>query len=131
MKKNIEVVGAVIVADGEILCAQRGPNGALGGKWEFPGGKVEGGESPREALEREIHEELECVVRVGEKVTTTVHEYDFAVITLTTFYCQLLDGDPQLTEHVSVQWLPPSRLAELDWAAADVPAVRLIEMASV
>lgn len=131
MKKSIDVVGAVILADGKVLCAQRGPHGPLGGKWEFPGGKVEGGESPRQALEREIGEELLCVVNVGEEVTTTRHEYDFAVITLTTFFCQLLHGEPQLTEHSAVEWLSPANLHELDWAPADIPAVHLIQAASV
>lgn len=126
MKKQIVVVGAVIVRDGLILCAQRGSAGALGGLWEFPGGKIEAGESPRDALEREITEELGCQVDVGDEVTTTTHEYDFGIVTLTTFYCALLDGEPQLTEHQAVAWLPPSELLSLDWAPADIPAVELI-----
>ena len=95
MKRHLDVVGAVIIQDGKILCAQRGPEGNLPYKWEFPGGKVEADESPREALQREIDEELLCVVRVGEQVASTTHDYDFATITLTTFYCELLKGEPQ------------------------------------
>lgn len=129
MTKRISVVGAVIVDDGRVLCAQRGGGGALDGMWEFPGGKIEPDETPREALEREIREELLCEVKVGEKVTTTVHEYDFATITLTTFYCDLISGAPQLTEHKDVRWLAPAELRELDWAPADVPAVDLIREA--
>ena len=94
MKKQIDVVGAVIVQDGKVLCAQRGPDGSLPYKWEFPGGKVENGESSRDALKREIDEELKCIVKVGEQVESTTHDYDFATITLTTFYCELLDGRP-------------------------------------
>jgi len=123
----INVVGAVIARDGEILCAQRGLTGSLPGMWEFPGGKIEPGESPRAALEREIAEELECVVSVGEEVTTTTHEYDFGIVTLTTFYCELLDGTPNLTEHAQIVWLPPAELDALDWAPADIPAVALIQ----
>lgn len=126
-KKVIHVVGAVIVDDGRVLCAQRGPAGALAGMWEFPGGKVEMGETPRAALEREIDEELRCTVHVGGEVITTTHEYDFGVVTLTTFYCDLLEGTPELTEHAEVRWLLPSELGTLDWAPADVPAVEQIQ----
>lgn len=126
MKKAIVVVGAVMVRDGLVLCAQRGPGGALPGMWEFPGGKVEPEETPREALEREIVEELRCQIRVGDEVTTTTHEYDFGVVTLTTFYCELVAGKPQLTEHSEVRWVAPGDLLALEWAPADVPAVELI-----
>lgn len=127
MKKEINVVGAVIRRDGVILCAQRGAAGSLPGMWEFPGGKIEPGETPREALEREIIEELQCRVSVGELVTSTVHEYDFGIVTLTTFICELVEGVPVLSEHDAVVWLPPSELKSLEWAPADVPAVELLE----
>ena len=130
MKKQINVVGAVIMRDGLILCAQRGPDGALPGMWEFPGGKIEAGETPHDALAREITEELECVVAVGELITTTSHEYDFGIVVLTTFYCELLSGSPVLTEHAEVVWLPSAELGSLDWAPADIPAVELIEKAA-
>ena len=126
-KKQIRVVGAVILRDGRVLCAQRGHAGSLPGMWEFPGGKVEAGETPRDALERELDEELRVSVRVGDVVTTTAHEYDFGVVTLTTFYCELLDGEPELTEHAAVTWLPPVELATLEWAPADIPAVHKIQ----
>ncbi|MHC6178017.1 (deoxy)nucleoside triphosphate pyrophosphohydrolase [Glutamicibacter sp. X7] len=128
MKKQINVVGAVIEHEGFVLCAQRG-SGSLAGMWEFPGGKIEPGETARAALQREIDEELKCIVEVGEEVTTTTHDYEFGVVTLTTFYCRLLEGEPQLTEHTEVRWLAPSKLSSLEWAPADVPAVELIEAA--
>lgn len=126
MKKSIDVVGAVIVSEHRILCAQRA-TGPLAGMWEFPGGKIETDETPAEALEREVTEELGCQISVGDQITTTSHEYDFAVITLTTFYCHLIAGEPELTEHQAVRWLPPTELLRLDWAAADIPAVQLIQ----
>ena len=126
MKKRIEVVGAVIVKGGRIYCTQRGP-GHLEGRWEFPGGKLEPGESPQAALVREIREELDCRVEVGARVVTTQHEYSFAVIVLTTFYCVVVEGEPRLTEYTHSAWLPPDDLADLDWAPADLPAVRQIQ----
>jgi len=125
-KKRVHVVGAVIVEDGRILCTQRG-SGALAGRWEFPGGKLEAGESPEAALAREIREELGCTITVGTKVVTTEHEYDFAVVVLTTFYSKLAEGQPTLSEHTDAVWLAPADLATLDWAPADVPAVRQIQ----
>jgi 8-oxo-dGTP diphosphatase len=130
VRKQINVVGAVIVCDGGILCAQRGPRTSLAGYWEFPGGKIEPGEGPREALERETVEELECVVTVGEELTTTTYAYDFGDVTLTTFWCELMSGTPTLSEHADVLWLPPSELGTLEWAPADVPAVRIVQMSS-
>lgn len=127
MAKQINVVGAVIEREGLILCAQRGQDSALGGMWEFPGGKIEAGETPREALEREIAEELHCEVEVGAEVTTTAHEYDFGVVKLTTFYCELVAGEPNLTEHAEVLWLEPRELGTLVWAPADIPAVDIIK----
>ena len=126
MRKQINVVGAVIVRDGDVLCAQRGSGGSLPGLWEFPGGKIEPGETARAALEREIVEELECVVKVGERLTTTTYAYDFGDVTLTTFWCEMVSGAPRLTEHADVIWLAPSELEKLEWAPADIPAVRII-----
>ena len=127
MAQPIEVVGAVIVDNGLVLCAQRGPHGALAGLWEFPGGKVEPDETAQGALEREIAEELGCVVEVGDEVTTTSHVYDFGVVSLTTFWCRLVAGTPDPTEHARIRWLVPAELDSLSWAPADIPAVALIQ----
>lgn len=123
VKRAIEVVGAVILRQGSVFCVQRSPAQSLPGMWEFPGGKVERGETPSAALAREIDEELGCRVRVGGRVTRTVHEYDFATIDLTTYYCELIKSEPTLREHAASCWLPPHRLADLGWAPADIPAV--------
>jgi 8-oxo-dGTP diphosphatase len=127
MQKQINVVGAVIVREGLVFCAQRGDAGNLPGKWEFPGGKIESGESASVALEREIREELNCGVRVGEQVASTDHVYEFGIVSLTTFYCELSDREPVLSEHQASAWLPPSNLNSLDWAPADLPAVDAIQ----
>ena len=94
--------------------------------WEFPGGKIEPGETKPDALKREIAEELGVEVEVGQEVTTTTYSYDFGDVTLTTFYCRLVSGALQLTEHVSIAWLPPGDLESVSWAPADLPAVTQI-----
>jgi 8-oxo-dGTP diphosphatase len=126
MTKHIRVVGAVIIRDGLVLCARRGGVGPLAGKWEFPGGKVEAGEQPESALQREIREELDCEIGVGDMVAETIHAYEFATVTLTTYYCELISGTPQLTDHTEFVWLAPAELEALDWAPADLPAVALL-----
>jgi len=108
------------------MCAQRGPDAILPGLWEFPGGKIEPGESKQAALQREITEELGCMIEVGPEVTTTTHEYEFGDVTLTTFHCRLVAGTPTLTEHVSIKWLTPAELDTIPWAPADIPAVAMI-----
>lgn len=123
MKKNIHVVGAVITDNGKILCAQRGFEKSLPGLWEFPGGKIEPEETPQQALQREIREEMHCEIEIGEQVEHTVYEYDFGVVHLTTFYCQLIKGTPVLTEHIAIKWLTTAELEQLEWAPADIPAI--------
>jgi 8-oxo-dGTP diphosphatase len=78
-------------------------------------------------LTREIREELGCTIQVGDRVVTTEHEYDFAMVVLTTFYCELIDGEPRLTEHTDSAWLAPEELSTLTWAPADRPAVKQIQ----
>lgn len=126
VEKHIAVVGAVIVRGDAVLCAQRGPGGAQAGLWEFPGGKVEVGETAESALIREVREELGCEIAVGPEVTTTTHAYPAITVTLTTYYCELTDGDPVPHEHARLEWRERSRLGDLPWAPADLPAVDLV-----
>lgn len=126
MKKQINVVGAVVVRDDTVLAAQRSAGMSLPGLWEFPGGKIESGETPQEALAREMNEELLCTVEIGAHVETTSHEYAFGVVNLMTYYATLVGGEPQLTEHSEIRWIPVSKLDSVEWAPADVPAVERI-----
>lgn len=124
--RNIQVVGAVILKDGLILCAQRWSDSSMPGLWEFPGGKIESGESKQVALKREISEELECTIEVGPEVVTTLHESEHGSVTLTTFYCTIVEGTPRLTEHSSLTWLRPEELDTLEWTPADLASVAQI-----
>lgn len=122
--KQINVVGAILVEEGEILCAQRGAEKSLPFLWEFPGGKIEQGETPQEALVRELDEELLIEVEVKKnQFENTSYEYDFGIVNLTTFVCILKSGTPKLTEHTEVRWLKPEELNSVEWAPADIPAV--------
>ncbi|MGN7400955.1 (deoxy)nucleoside triphosphate pyrophosphohydrolase [Cytobacillus praedii] len=123
MKKDIYVVGAVIIEKGKVLCAQRGQDEILPYKWEFPGGKIEAGETPQEAVKREIKEELLCHIEIGKEIDHTIYEYDFGTVHLSTFFCKLIEGEPQLTEHLEIKWVEPNKLESLDWAPADLPTV--------
>lgn len=123
--KTIPVAGAILIKDRKVLCAQRGKEKSLPYLWEFPGGKIEHGETPQEALSRELKEELLVDVEVlPEKFEETTYEYEFGIIQLMTFICLLKRGTPQLTEHLSMKWLEPSKLDTLQWAPADIPAVK-------
>ena len=123
MKKRINVVGAVLTQGTKILAAQRGEGMSLSGMWEFPGGKIEEGRTPQEAVRRELEEELLCSAEIGEKVETTEYEYDFGIVILTTFFGTIVDNDPPLTEPSEVRWVEAAELGDLPWAPADIPAV--------
>lgn len=127
MKKEINVVGAVLVKDNKILCCQRGPGRNLAHLWEFPGGKIETGEMKMEALSRELKEELKISVSIeNTEFAFCQFEYDFGVVNLTTFVCHLIHGEPKLTEHVAIKWLASKEIKELNWAPADLPTVNKI-----
>jgi len=126
MLKRIKVVGAVLVHDGRVFAAKRGPGKSMAGYWEFPGGKVEADETPEEALARELREELKIDVTVGEFIVTATHEAGTAVIELSTYLCTIIEGVPVLTEHEEFRWLPVSELSDVEWAPADIPTVELL-----
>lgn len=123
--KQVKVVGAIIINEGRILCAQRGETKTLAKLWEFPGGKIERNETPHQALARELREELMIEVDIqSEKFEETSYFYDFGLVNLTTYICLLKKGEPRLTEHIEVKWLKPAELTDVEWAPADIPAVK-------
>lgn len=122
--KDIFVVGAIIESGGKILCAQRSASMTLSDLWEFPGGKIENDETHREALRREIREELNLDIAVDKNLyENAVYTYDFGRVHLSAYLCKLIEGVPSLTEHQSVEWLSPEELNRLNWAPADIPIV--------
>lgn len=127
MKKHIEVVAGVITKENKIFCAQRSNNGELAKKWEFPGGKVEAGETLEQSLKRELEEELKIKVKVRQFIKTVNHEYNTFNLTLHAFYCELIEGEIVLTEHLDSKWLNKEELSLLDWAAADIPIVEYLK----
>ena len=125
--KTIEVVAAVIFREGKVLCVQRAEHEEeyISLKWEFPGGKVEVGESREEALVREIAEELVVEIHELQYLTTVEHSYPDFHLTMHAYTCALKDGEVELREHLDFKWLAVEEL-DLDWAAADVPVVEMI-----
>lgn len=132
MKKEINVVGAIIIQDGKILCCQRGGDRALANLWEFPGGKIEEGESKVDALKRELKEELKITVDIVEdEYEFCRYEYDFGFVNLTTFICYLKSGEPQLTEHLQIKWLKAKDIGSLEWAPADITTVEKLVLENI
>jgi 8-oxo-dGTP diphosphatase len=121
--KHIHVACAIIENGGKVLCAQRSESMSLPLKWEFPGGKIDGGESPEECLRRELVEEMGISVRVGKSLAPSTHQYPTFAVTLYPFICSIESGDIVLYEHAIIAWLLPEQLNTLDWAKADLPVI--------
>lgn len=128
--KTIRVVAAVIKAvnkDGEpiIFATQRG-YGALKDGQEFPGGKIEVGETPQEALKREIMEELDTEIEVGELIDTIEYDYPEFHLSMNCFWCEVINGDLVLKEHEAAKWLTMAQLNDVEWLPADITLIEKI-----
>ena len=121
MKKTLQVVGAIIVKDGRILAVKRGENKnkAVAFKYEFAGGKIEQGETPQQALKRELLEEMNYDIQVGEEFMSVTYEYDDVFVNLHTYLCKPISNTYTLKEHIDEKWLLPSELFSVEWAPAD------------
>ncbi len=122
--KTIEVVAAVIMKDKQVLATQRG-YGDLQGRWEFPGGKIEAGEDHTTALSREIQEELDVFIVVGEFLTTVEYDYPSFHLIMHAYQCEL-KGEFHLQEHSEARWLTKETLYDVDWLEADLPIVECV-----
>ena len=116
--KTIEVVAAIIIRDGKIFATQRG-YGEWKGWWEFPGGKIEPGECPQEALVREIREELDADIEVGELLETVEWDYPDFHLKMHCFICSLVSESVHLNEHEAAAWLTRETLRSVKWLPAD------------
>lgn len=127
MKNVIEVTAAVIVKDGRVLAARRGPGKHLEGFWEFPGGKLEEDESPETCLERELVEEFSISSTIGGYIGESVYDYGEKVVRLLGYEVEHTGGEFQLVDHDELRWLKMDQLADVKWAPADIPLVEQYE----
>ena len=125
-KKNIHVVAALIRKDDEVFGTQRG-YGNYKDWWEFPGGKVETGETPEQALAREIREELAVDISVDKYLTTVEYEYPEFHLSMACYWCSVKEGNLTLLEHEASRWLPLNNLRQVNWLPADVLVIEEIE----
>lgn len=124
--KTIEVVAAIIIKEGEVFATQRG-YGEFKGWWEFPGGKIESGECPQDALKREISEELDAEISVGELLETVEWDYPNFHLTMHCFICSLTSESMHLNEHEAATWLTKETLHSVKWLPADEGILSKIE----
>lgn len=124
--KIVRVVAAVIRKDNKIFATQRG-YGEFKDGWEFPGGKIEEGETPEQALAREIREELNTEIQVGKLIDTIEYDYPKFHLSMDCFWCEIMQGGLELKEHEAARWLSKEELYSVDWLPADVGVVEKIK----
>lgn len=127
MSKPLEVVAALVWREDKFLICQRPANKARSLLWEFVGGKVEAGETKERALVRECNEELAITVKPHGIFTEVTHEYPDVTVHLTLFNCSILQGEPQLLEHNSMQWITPAEISDYDFCPADEEILKKIQ----
>ena len=127
--KTIQVVAAIIEKDGRIFATQRG-YGSYKDWWEFPGGKIEPGETPEQALVREIEEELETEISVGELFASVEYDYPEFHVSMQCFLCSIESGDLRLIEHEAARWLAAEELRQVRWLPSDIKVIELLEKRS-
>jgi len=122
-----EVTAAIILKENKVLIAQRAPGENLAGKWEFPGGKLEPGETPKECLKREIREELDIEIEVLDFFDESIYAYNSGTIKLMAFWCQWISGDFTLYVHSNLAWVNRDELDLYGFAPADIPLVEKLK----
>jgi mutator protein MutT len=122
-----DVVAAIILQDQQVLCAKRPKHGVLGDLWEFPGGKVEPGETLEDALHREMEEELSIQIRIQEPFMTLVHHYPTHTVKVHTFLCEWVSGEMTPLVHSDIRFVKMDELSQLIWVAADDPVIEALK----
>lgn len=125
--KTVRVVAAVICSEDKIFAAARG-YGEFKGQWEFPGGKIEPGETPQEALVREIQEELDVKIEVGDLIDTIEYDYPSFHLSMDCFWCNITEGEITLKEAENARWLCKDELYSVDWLPADMKLIEKLEL---
>jgi len=124
MMRRIKVTAAILAREGKILIAQRKPGEYLAARWEFPGGKLEAGESATDCLVRELREELGIEAEIGELVSVAKHDYPHILIELMVYKARHLSGRARAIDHAAIKWLEPGELAGYEFLEADKPIVQ-------
>lgn len=124
--KTIQVVAAIIIQDEKVFATQRG-YGEFKDGWEFPGGKIEKGESPQEALIREINEELNVSISVGQLLDTVEYDYPSFHLSMKCYLCAIESGELVLREHKNAKWLDKNNLYSVEWLPADISLIKKLE----
>ena len=124
--KTLRVVAAVIRDENKIFATQRG-YGEFKDRWEFPGGKIEAEETPQQALKREIQEELDTEISVGDLIDTIEYDYPEFHLSMDCFWCEILKGDLVLREHEAARWLDKNTIDGVDWLPSDITLVDKIK----
>ena len=124
--KTVRVVAAVICSEDKIFATARG-YGEFKGQWEFPGGKIESGETPQEALVREIQEELDVKIEIGDLIDTIEYDYSSFHLSMDCFWCNVTEGEITLKEAEDARWLSKDELYSVDWLPADMELTEKLE----
>ena len=129
-RKHVTVAAAIILDDGKIFATQRG-YGKFKDGWEFPGGKIEQGETPQQAVKREIREELDTEIEVGELFDTVEYDYPDFHLTMYCFLCKIILGDLVIKEHEAAKWLTRETVGSVEWLPADIGLIEKLKAAQI
>lgn len=121
-----DVTAAVVMNEGKILIAQKGPQDKRAYRWEFPGGKIDAGETPEECVVRELLEEFEIEIRVGELLCESLFTYEEGQLLVKAYCCTWVSGELNPTEHADFRWVDPDELSQFDFVASDIPVAEKV-----
>jgi len=126
-------IGVAVITNqqGEILIDRRKQSGEMGGLWEFPGGKIESGETIEECIQREVKEELDIQIKVGDRLTTITHAYETFKVTLYVHDCEYVSGTPQTIECEEIHWVKPNLISQYQFPQANIKIVNLLQQRGV